>query len=136
MIAISMCLLGINCTYAGKNNQHEIAVDLFNRGEGVAVCPEQLAGFTTPRVPSEIIGDRVVNEEGQDVTLQFQKGVDEAIKLVQLAGCTKALLKARSPSCGSGKIYDGTFTHTVIDGDGLFAKRLKELGIAVETEAF
>ncbi|MBT6504503.1 MAG: DUF523 domain-containing protein [Deltaproteobacteria bacterium] len=134
MIAISMCLLGINCNYVGKNNKNEKAVDLFRAGEALAVCPEQLAGFTTPRVPAEIIGDRVVNQEGQDVTRQFQKGVDEAIKLVQLAGCTKALLKARSPSCGCGKIYDGSFSHTVIDGDGRFAKRLKKLGIAVETE--
>jgi uncharacterized protein YbbK (DUF523 family) len=134
MIAISMCLLGINCTYAGKNKKNEKAVDLFRAGEALAVCPEQLAGFTTPRVPAEIIGDRVVNQEGHDVTRQFQKGVDEAIKLVQLAGCTKALLKARSPSCGCGKIYDGSFSHTVVDGDGLFAKRLKKLGIAIETE--
>jgi len=129
-----MCLLGINCTYAGKNNSNEKAIDLFQAGKGVAVCPEQLAGFTTPRVPAEISGDRVVNKEEQDVTRQFQKGVDEAVRLVQLAGCTRALLKARSPSCGSGKIYDGSFTHTEVDGDGLFAKKLKEIGIEVETE--
>jgi uncharacterized protein YbbK (DUF523 family) len=134
MIAISMCLLGINCTYAGKNNRNEKAIDLFHKGEGVAICPEQLAGFTTPRIPAEIIGDGVVNKEGLDVTRQFQKGVDEAVRLVQLAGCTRALLKARSPSCGCGKIYDGSFTHTVVDGDGLFAKKLKVIGIAVETE--
>ena len=134
MIAISMCLLGINCNYAGKNNRNEKAVDLFCRGECVAVCPEQLGGLTTPRIPAEIMGERVVNKEGQDVTRQFQKGVDEAVKLVQLSGCTQALLKARSPSCGCGEIYDGTFTYTVVEGDGLFAKKLKEIGIAVETE--
>ncbi|NQU64773.1 MAG: DUF523 domain-containing protein [SAR324 cluster bacterium] len=107
MIAISMCLLGTNCTYAGKNNEDGKAVDLFSAGKGVAVCPEQLAGFTTPRIPAEIVGDRVINEIGQDVTLQFQKGVDEAVRLVKLTGCRKALLKSRSPSCGCGTIYDG-----------------------------
>ncbi|MFH2132365.1 MAG: DUF523 domain-containing protein [bacterium] len=134
MIVISMCLLGTNCTYAGKNNRSDRAMNLFRSGKAMAVCPEQLAGFPTPRIPAEIIGDQVINEIGEDVTRQFQNGVDEAVRLVQLAGCTKALLKSRSPSCGCGKIYDGTFSHTVIDGDGLFARKLKEIGISIETE--
>lgn len=129
-----MCLLGTNCTYAGKNNSNSEAVALFRAGRGVAVCPEQLAGFTTPRIPAEIVGNRVVNEAGQDVTAQFQKGVDEAVRLVKIAGCTKAFLKSRSPSCGCGAIYDGTFSHTLTAGDGLFTEKLKEAGIAVETE--
>ncbi len=134
MIAISMCLLGTNCTYSGKNNACEKAMELLRSGKGIPVCPEQLAGFTTPRIPAEISGDRIINKKGEDVTQQFQKGVDEAVRLVEMAGCKQALLKARSPSCGYGNIYDGTFTHTIVDGDGLFARRLKALGFLIETE--
>ena len=85
-------------------------------------------------VPAEIQGDRVINRAGEDVTPQFRKGAEEAARLARLAGCTGALLKSRSPSCGVGRIYDGTFSGTLIDGDGLFAAALKALGIEVETE--
>lgn len=134
MIVISMCLLGTNCTYSGSNNACERAIALFRSGKAIAVCPEQMGGLTTPRIPAEIVGDRVVNESGEDVTQQFQKGVEEAARLVWIAGCTHALLKSRSPSCGSGRIYDGTFTHTQVDGNGLFAAKLIEMGITIETE--
>lgn len=134
MYVVSMCLLGVNCTYAGKNNACQTAIELFKAGKAIAVCPEQLGGLTTPRIPAEIIDGCVINEVGDDVTARFQKGVEEAIRLVQMAGCTRALLKARSPSCGYGTIYDGTFSHTVIKGDGVFARRLREMGISAETE--
>ncbi len=133
-IAISLCLLGIDCNYAGGNSLCEKAVEIFKSGRGVPVCPEQLGGLPTPRIPAEIQGDRVINRMGEDVTAQFQKGVEEAVRLARLAGCTGALLKSNSPSCGVGQIYDGTFTGTLIDGDGLFAIELKKLGIEVETE--
>ena len=129
-----MCLLGINCTYSGSNNATDKAIELFRSGKAIAVCPEQLGGLTTPRTPAEMIGDRVINESGEDVTKHFEKGVDEAARLVELAGCTNAILKSRSPSCGSGKIYDGTFSHKLVDGDGMFAARLKKMGIRVVTE--
>ncbi len=134
MFVISMCLLGTNCTYSGSHNACERAMELFRSGNAIAVCPEQLGGLTTPRIPAEIVGNQVVNESGEDVTRPFQKGVEEAVRLVQMAGCTRALLKSRSPSCGSGKIYDGSFTHTQVNGDGLFAAKLKEMEILVETE--
>jgi len=134
MYVISMCLLGVNCTYAGRNNACEKALELFRGGQAIAVCPEQLGGLPTPRDPAEIIGDRVLTESGRDVTQAFAAGTAEAVRLVRLAGCTRALLKARSPSCGSGTIYDGTFTHTIIPGDGWFARKLREMGLAVETE--
>lgn len=133
-VAISLCLLGIDCNYAGGNSVCEKAVELFKSGQGVPVCPEQLGGLPTPRIPAEIQGDRVINRAGEDVTVQFRKGAEEAARLVRLAGCTGALLKSRSPSCGVGRIYDGTFSGTVIDGHGLFVQELKKLGIEVETE--
>jgi len=133
-IAISLCLLGIDCNYAGGNSLCEKAVEIFKSGRGVPVCPEQLGGLPTPRIPAEIQGDRVINRDGEDVTVQFRKGAEEAVRLARLAGCTGALLKSNSPSCGVGQIYDGTFTGTLIDGDGLFAIELKKLGIEVETE--
>ncbi len=133
-IAISLCLLGIDCNYAGGNSLCEKAVELFKSGRGLPVCPEQLGGLPTPRIPAEIQGDRVINRAGEDVTAQFRKGAEEAARLVRLAGCTGALLKSRSPSCGVGQIYDGTFSGTLINGDGLFTEKLKKLGIVVETE--
>ena len=133
-IAISLCLLGIDCNYAGGSSICERAVEIFKSGRGVPVCPEQLGGLPTPRIPAEIQGDRVINRDGEDATAQFQKGAEEAVRLVRLAGCTEALLKSRSPSCGVGQIYDGTFSGTLIDGDGLFTEKLKKLGIDVETE--
>ncbi|MEN8165677.1 MAG: DUF523 domain-containing protein [Acidobacteriota bacterium] len=133
-IVISLCLLGIDCNYAGGNSLCEKAVELFKSGRGVPVCPEQLGGLPTPRIPAEIRGDRVINRDGEDVTAQFQKGAEEAAQLARLAGCTSALLKSKSPSCGVGRIYDGNFSGTLIDGDGLFAAELKKLGIEVETE--
>ncbi len=133
-IVISLCLLGIDCNYTGGNSLCEKAVELFASGRGVPVCPEQLGGLSTPRIPAEIQGDRVINRDGKDVTVQFQKGAEEAARLARLAGCTGALLKSKSPSCGAGQIYDGTFSGALIDGDGLFAEELKKLGIEVETE--
>lgn len=133
-VAISLCLLGVDCNYAGDNSLCEKAVELFGSGRGVAVCPEQLGGLPTPRIPAEIQGNRVINRDGEDVTAQFRKGVEEAARVVRLSGCTRALLKSRSPSCGVGKIYDGSFSGSLIDGDGLLTQELKKMGIEVETE--
>jgi len=133
-IVISLCLLGIDCNYTGGNSLCEKAVELFASGRGVPVCPEQLGGLSTPRIPAEIQGDRVINRDGEDVTVQFRKGAEQAARLARLAGCTGALLKSKSPSCGVGQIYDGTFSGGLIDGDGLLTRELKKLGIKVETE--
>lgn len=134
MKVVSACLAGIKCNYEGKSKPCQQVIDMVARGEAIAVCPEQLGGLPTPRVPSEIVGERVINQAGQDVTKEFIRGSKEALKISIDNDCNEAILKSKSPACGSGKIHDGTFTDTLIDGDGVFAKMLKERGIKVITE--
>lgn len=132
-ILVSACLLGTNCKYSGGNNYREEVMEYLKDYEIIPICPEQLGGLPTPRPASEIIGDKVINNEGTDVTSNYQKGAEEALKIAKLLGIKKALLKAKSPSCGNGKIYDGTFSGTLIDGDGITTKLLKENNIEVIT---
>ena len=103
-------------------------------GQALPVCPEQLGGLTTPRVPAEMIGNKVIRKDGVDVTEAFQRGAREALKLAQMVGAKTAILKAKSPSCGCGKIYDGSFSGMLVDGDGVFADLCKKDGIRVKTE--
>jgi len=103
-------------------------------GKALPVCPEQLGGLPTPREPAEQKGNRVFTKDGKDVTGAYVKGAEEALRLAKLANCEEAILKARSPSCGCDKVYDGTFTKTLIEGDGVFAKMLKENGIKVVSD--
>jgi uncharacterized protein YbbK (DUF523 family) len=133
-VVVSLCLLGIDCTYSGGNNRFQPAVDLFEVGNAVAVCPEQLGGLPTPREPVEIRDGIVVDRSGRDLTAVLTKGAVAALTLARLTGCRRGLLKARSPSCGCGAIYDGTFRHRLIAGDGVFAALLKSEGIVVDTE--
>ena len=100
----------------------------------IPVCPEQLGGLPTPRLPSERIGAQVVMKDGTDVTAAYRRGAEEALRLARLFGCRRAVLKERSPSCGSGTIYDGTFRHRRISGDGLTAALLKANGVQVYSE--
>lgn len=137
MILISACLCGVNCKYNGKNNLDEECLELLKKGEAILVCPEQLGGLETPRKPSEI---RIVNgetkvfmEDGKDVTKNYQKGAEEVLRLAKELNIKKAILKRKSPSCGCGEIYDGTFTNTLIKGNGITANLLIENGIEVET---
>ena len=132
-ILVSACLLGTNCKYSGGNNYSEEVMEYLKDYEIIPICPEQLGGLSTPRPASEIIGDKVINNEGTDVTSNYQKGAEETLKIAKLLGIKKALLKAKSPSCGNGKIYDGTFSGTLIDGDGITTKLLKENNIEVIT---
>ena len=132
-ILVSACLLGTNCKYSGGNNYSEEVIEFLSNYEIIPVCPEQLGGLPTPRPASEIIGDKVINNEGNDVTQEYTKGAEETLKIAKLLGVKKALLKAKSPSCGNGKIYDGTFSGTLIDGDGITTKLLKENNIEVIT---
>ena len=135
MILISACLLGCACRYDGKSKPHPLAQELARRGLVVPICPEQLGGLPTPRAPSEQQNDRVVSADGTDVTTQYRRGAEEALRLAALYGCTTAVLKERSPSCGSGQIYDGTFTPTLTEGDGLTAQMLKKKGVEVYGES-
>lgn len=140
MILISACLCGVNCKYSGGNNLHPEFLKLLKNGEVLPVCPEQLGGLTTPRSTSEITGGtgqdvlegqaKVTNRE-TDLSSYFVKGAYETLHLAEQAGIKTAILQPRSPSCGCGKIYDGTFSGRLIEGDGVTAALLKQHGIKV-----
>lgn len=138
MMIISACLCGCDCKYNGKNNKNESCVELLKRGKAVLVCPEQLGGMTTPRVPSEIIKNdgniSVISKEGKDVSKEFKKGAKEALKIAKLVDAKVAILKDGSPSCGSKYIYDGTFSGNKVKGEGITAKLFMENGIEVFSE--
>jgi uncharacterized protein YbbK (DUF523 family) len=134
-VGVSFCLLGANTRYDGAANLNEKVLQLHRLGVVlIPLCPEQLGGLPTPRSPAERLGDRVVTKEGRDVTAEFTRGAEEAITTLQKLEIHKVILKARSPSCGSGQTYDGTFTHTKIERDGIFAELCKQNGIQVYSE--
>ena len=141
-ILVSACLCGKDCKWDGGNNKNQKLLDYMESMKGKAefheVCPEQMGGLSTPRPASEILaGDgRVVNTEGQDVTEEFERGAQMALEIAQKYGCTLAILKERSPSCGCHGIYDGTFSKKIVDGMGKTAELLTKNGIRVigETE--
>ena len=132
---ISACLLGVNCRYDGGGKAIPAIKELKELAELIPVCPEILGGLSTPRTPSERRDGRVVAKDGGDVTDAFQRGAGEALKLAELFGAKLALLKERSPSCGSGQIYDGSFSGGLTPGDGVTAELLKGNGIAVYGES-
>ena len=136
MIIVSACLAGYRCRYDGKIVPDAEIVALIKRGGAIPVCPEMMGGLPCPRVPAERTKDglRVVTREGKDVTEAFTSGAEEALRMAKLYGCDRAILKANSPSCGCGQIYDGTFSGTLIDGDGVTAELFKENGIAVQVK--
>lgn len=132
-LLISSCLLGLACRYDGGWREYDLK-GLEKKFNLIPICPEIYGGLPTPRVPSEIKGDRVINREGVDVTAQYEKGAREALHLAKLYNAKYALLKAKSPSCGKNKVYDGSFTKTLTDGDGVTAKLLSENGLVIFTE--
>ena len=134
-ILISACLLGAACRYDGGSKPVLSVEALMGRYQLVPVCPEQLGGLPTPREPSERQGDLVVMKSGADVTAQYQRGAEQALHLARVFGCKKAVLKERSPSCGSGEIYDGTFSGKLTPGDGVTAALFKKNGIEVFGES-
>ena len=134
MILVSACLLGCACRYDGQSKPNPLAQELARRGLAVPVCPEQLGGLPTPRNPSERRGDRVVMNDGRDVTAEYRRGAEETLRLARLYGCTAAVLKEKSPSCGSSLIYDGSFTGTLRPGVGVTAALLLRNGITVRNE--
>ncbi|WP_027357961.1 DUF523 domain-containing protein [Desulforegula conservatrix] len=134
MKIVSACLAGINCRYDGKSSPVEEVMNLVRKGEAIPVCPEQFGGLPTPRICCEIKNGMVFTKAGDDVSSEFKKGAEQGLKIALLAGCDSAILKARSPSCGCGKIYDGSFSGKLIDGNGLFAEMLLSHGIDVKTE--
>ncbi len=134
MIITSACLAGINCRYDGKACPNKKLIELVKSGKAIAVCPEQLAGLPTPRAPAEIKNGKVFSKDGADASAAFERGAMAALKIAKSAGGTEAILKARSPSCGVGKIFDGSFSGKLVEGNGVFARLLKQNGINCITE--
>jgi len=134
MKIVSACLAGINCNYKGESKPNEKIIELVKKGEAIPVCPEQLGGLPTPRMAAEQKEDKVLTKDGKDVTQAFVKGANEVLRIANMYNCKEAILKARSPSCGCGQIYDGTFSGELIDGDGITAALLKRNVIKVYSE--
>lgn len=135
MIGVSSCLCGINCKYNGKNNLEPIFLQLLNEGKLVPICPEQLGGLKTPRVPAEIKEDRkVINKDGIDVTYEYNLGAKRALEILKALDIKKVIFRRRSPSCGCGEIYDGSFQGTIIEGNGITTELLLKNGIEVITD--
>lgn len=144
MILVSACLAGVNCKYNGKNNYVEVFEKMVANGEAIPVCPEQLGGCPTPRPPVEISGGdgagvldgrcAATRKNGEDVSSELIKGAEETLKIAQIAGADRAVLKARSPSCGFGTIYDGSFSGRIKKGNGVTSDLLMRNGIQVITE--
>ena len=134
-ILVSACLLGCPCRYDGKSKPNDAVLVLMEHHTLIPICPEQMGGLATPRVPAERKDGGVFTERGGDVTEQYRRGAEEALRLAQLYGCKYAILKERSPSCGNGQIYDGSFSRRLIEGDGVTAQLLKAHGITVLGES-
>lgn len=132
-ILVSACLLGDNVKYNGGNNYDERIEKLKEYYDIVPICPEVFGGLSTPRVPSEIKGDSIINKEGKDVTYEFNRGAHKVINIVNFCHCKKAILMDRSPSCGVNKVYNGKFNGTLVDGMGYTARLLKDKGIELYT---
>ena len=133
-ILVSACLLGLSCRYDGSGCYLAELERLKERHHLIPVCPEVYGGLPTPREPAERVGGSVITKSGRDVTAQYEKGAREALLLARRLGCRAALLKDKSPSCGKGRIYDGSFGGRLIPGDGMLARLLSDGGIPVFTE--
>lgn len=134
VFAVSACLAGIPCRYDGRSNTCAAVVELVRRGLAVPVCPEGLAELPVPRPPCELAGERVLRADGADMTEAFRHGAQRALETALRHGCRQAIVKSRSPSCGAGRIYDGSFSERLREGDGLWVRLLRLHGIAVVTE--
>ena len=150
-LVISDCLLGVACNHEGRGSPRAVVDDLARQYRLVPVCPEVLGGLSTPRAAAEIQGGdgadvlarpssgssaaaRVVNIDGEDVTGAYRRGAEAAVAVAKAVGAERAVLKARSPSCGSGAVYDGTFSRRLVPGRGVTAAALAAAGLAVCSE--
>lgn len=134
-ILVSACLLGTPCRYDGKSKANPDVLALSGSYNLIPVCPEVAGGLPTPRVPSERIGDKVMMRDGRDVTDNYRSGAQEALRLCRLHNIKIAILKERSPSCGKGEIYDGSFSGVLTARDGVTAELLTKEGIRVIGES-
>lgn len=144
MLGISSCLAGIACRYDGNHNEIKKIKEYLANHQAVLICPEVLGGMPTPRTPAEIVGGdgfdvwqgraRVIDKNGQDVTTSFKQGAIQTYGKLQEQQITELILKERSPSCGSKKIYDGTFSGTKINGVGVATAYFINHGIKIYSE--
>ena len=134
-ILVSACLLGTACRYDGRSKADAAVTALLARHTLIPVCGEIFGGLPTPRPPAEIQGDRVVTRDGRDVTEAYRRGAEAAAQLARLTGAQAAVLKERSPSCGSGAVYDGTFSGVLTEGWGITAALLRQQGLRVVGES-
>ena len=130
--------MGENCKYNGKNNTNEKIIEFLKDKDVILVCPEVLGGMSIPRLKSEILSNSknlcVINENNEDVTKYFVKGAEIALNYALNNDVKLAIVKEKSPSCGLKKVYDGKFDGTLVDGQGVFTRKLIEIGINVLTE--
>ena len=133
-IVVSACLVGLPCRYDGVSRFCSKVFALWEQGIACAICPEGLAGLSIPRLPCELIEGEAVSRDGEDLTYLFRQGVARAIAITRAVGAKRAIVKSRSPSCGLGEIYDGTFSDTLCRGNGLWTEALLAEGLSVVTE--
>jgi len=134
MKLVSSCLAWVKCRWDGEARPCQKVIELIKQNEAIPVCPELLGGLAIPRMSAEQRDGKVFTKDGKDVTGQYERGAEEALKIAKLTNCNEAILKSKSPSCGSGKIYDGTFSGNLVYWDGVFTKLLKKNNIKVSTE--
>lgn len=134
LFVVSACLAGVACRYDGTSSPCPQVIELVARGQAIPLCPEVLGGLPTPRPPCEKCSGNIQDRHGNDCTAAFQQGARQALELAQQFGATAAILKTRSPSCGFGNIYDGTFSKTRTAGIGLWAALLQQAGMALYSE--
>ncbi len=130
-VLVSACLTGVNCKYSGGNNLCPALMEYLRDKVVISVCPEVLGGLSTPRIPCEIVEGRVMNREGEDLDQAFREGGERILRALGDMRIDLAILQARSPSCGAGKIYDGSFSGKLKDGDGVFAAMLRARGVPI-----
>ncbi|HEV7524415.1 MAG TPA: DUF523 domain-containing protein [Acidimicrobiia bacterium] len=133
-LLVSACLLGVACNHEGAHSQRRAVEALAATHRLVPICPEACGGLSTPRPAAELVRDRVVNVDGSDVTAEYDRGARAAVELAQAVGARRAVLKARSPSCGSAQVYDGSFSRTLRSGEGVTAAALRAAGVEVVSE--
>lgn len=134
-LIVSACLLGENCKYNGSNNKNDAVIALSQHFDIVGVCPECFGGLKIPRVPNEIINGRAISKNGEDFTEEYKKGAEKTLYVARECGARFAVLKERSPSCGKGVIYDGTFSSSLVEGNGITAQLLLDNGYEIYGES-
>ena len=132
---VSACLLGFRCNHVGAASPSAAVAALAAAHDLVPVCPEVAGGLSVPRVAAELQPDGTVRTcDGDDVTAAYRRGAAVAVSAARAAGASSAVLKARSPSCGTDEVYDGSFTRTRVPGAGVTARALRDAGMPVRSE--